>query len=89
MASFNYGGIKARDAGRIVDVIRATLCLLVSPMIIERKENLRFFFFNWGGNIVFDSNCREYSQCCLYHTSELEKNLSYKGLRLAGLIILE
>ena len=44
---------------------------------------------NWGGNIVFDSNCREYSQCCLYNTSELEKNLGYKGLRQAGLIILE
>ena len=36
MASFNYGGMKARDVGRIVDVIRAILCRLVSPMIIER-----------------------------------------------------
>ena len=34
MASFDYGGMKAKDVGRIVDVIRAILCLLVSPMII-------------------------------------------------------
>ena len=33
---YNYGGMKARDVGRIVDVNRAILCLLVSPMIIER-----------------------------------------------------
>ena len=36
MDSFNYGGMKAKDVGRIVDVIRAILCLIVPPMIIER-----------------------------------------------------
>ena len=36
LASFNCGDIKARDIGRIVDVIWAILCLIVSPVIIER-----------------------------------------------------
>ena len=36
LASFNYGDMKARDIGRIVDVIWAILCLIVSPVIIER-----------------------------------------------------
>ena len=36
MAPFNYGGLKGRDLGQTIDVIRAILCLIVSPMIIER-----------------------------------------------------
>ena len=36
---------------------------------------------------MFDKNCREYSQCWLYSTSERGKILGYKGLKQVGLII--
>ena len=36
---------------------------------------------------MFDNNCKEYSSCWHYSISECEKNLSYKGLSQAGLII--
>ena len=50
-----YGNMKARDIGRIVDVVRAILCLIVSPVIIERygKKRLRFFFLFLGELTLF------------------------------------
>ena len=43
LAPFNYGDMKARDIGWILDVIWAILCLIVSPVII-------FFFFLLRGD---------------------------------------
>lgn len=48
----NYGGMKARKIGRIVNILRTILlCLIVSPLIIESlKIFLSFFlyFFFYG-----------------------------------------
>ena len=109
LASFNYGDMKARDIGRIVDVIWTILCLIVFPVIIEKYLNnimpdsisgdnwevgksLRFFFVSLFDCLLeeltlFDNNCRDYSWCWLYSTSERGKILNYKVLRQAGLII--
>ena len=89
LASFNCGDVKTRDAGRMVDVIWAILCLIESPVIIERWGKVQDFFFLLllrRLDIMFDNNCSEYL-CWLYRTSERGKILNYKGLRQAGLII--
>ena len=89
LASSNYDGNNARHIGRIVDVFWATLCLIVSQVIIEGGWKFKFFFFllSRGVGIMFHNNCREYSQCFICSTSECGKILNYKGLRLTGLII--
>ena len=89
LASFTYGDMKASDIGRIVDVIWAILCLVVSPVIIDRWGSFFLFVFLLRGvGIMFDNNCRENS-CWPYSTSERWKILNYKGLRQAGSIILK
>ena len=45
------------------------------------------FFLLREVDVTFDNNCRECSWCWLYSTSKSWKNLNYKGLRQAGLII--
>ena len=45
--------MKARNIGQIVEVIRAILCLTVSPMIIESKgEVLEVFLFCFIGKLT-------------------------------------
>ena len=45
--------MKARNIGQIVEVIRAILCLRVSPMIIESKgEVLEVFLFCFIGKLT-------------------------------------
>lgn len=56
---FNYGGKIARDICKIPDRIRVKPSLIASFMIIERQEKFQIFF-QWGINIVFDSNRRKY-----------------------------
>ena len=49
-----YGDMNSRDVGRIVDVIGAILCLIVSPVIIERYEKKSFFSFFMGVDVMFE-----------------------------------
>ena len=63
MAPLNHVDMKARDKGRIFDVIRTilVLVLLVCPVISEKWREVQdsfsfffsLFFFQWGVIIIF------------------------------------
>ena len=84
--------MKAEDIGRI-DQFHLTN--IVHDSIPgdnwEVGKSLRFFCLFVcllrGVDIIFGNNCRQYSWCWLYSTSERGKILNYKGLRQVGLII--
>ena len=61
---------------------------------LRGRQKIRIFIFIFillfllrGVDIMFDNNCREYSQCWHYSTSECGKITNYKGLRQTELII--